>query len=337
MAHHDAAHPPVRGARRRAVRRAPRSAVSCISRSARRRRSSARVRAMRDTDYLIGTYRTHGHALAARQRAAARHGRAVRPRRRLSATVAAARCTCSTCRGASWAATASSAATCRSPRGSASPPTTAARDDATLCQFGDGASNQGTFGETMNLAALWRLPVVFMVTNNRFGMGTSLERPLGRDRPAEQGRGLRRPGHGVRRDGHRRHLQRDDRGAAHRARGAPPGARRGADLPLPRPLDGRPRGVPDKGGGRRVAPPRPDRHLRRPARRARACSTRTSARRSTLRRSRAPTMPWRSPTPRRCPTPGSLYDDVYVLGGELQGWYSVDERGAGVRKGEDIH
>ncbi|MEA2300593.1 MAG: pyruvate dehydrogenase component alpha subunit [Solirubrobacteraceae bacterium] len=48
--------------------------------------------------------------------------------------------------------------------------------DATLCTFGDGASNQGTVGETMNLAALWRLPVVFMVTNNRFGMGTSLER-----------------------------------------------------------------------------------------------------------------------------------------------------------------
>jgi pyruvate dehydrogenase E1 component subunit alpha len=49
-------------------------------------------------------------------------------------------------------------------------------DEATLCTFGDGATNQGTFGETMNLAALWKLPVVFMVTNNRFGMGTSLER-----------------------------------------------------------------------------------------------------------------------------------------------------------------
>src|SRR5947199_4811195 len=48
--------------------------------------------------------------------------------------------------------------------------------EATLCQFGDGASNQGTFGETMNLAALWKLPVVFMVTNNQFGMGTALER-----------------------------------------------------------------------------------------------------------------------------------------------------------------
>src|SRR3954454_23812119 len=42
--------------------------------------------------------------------------------------------------------------------------------------FGDGASNQGTFGESMNLAALWKLPVVFMVVNNQFGMGTALER-----------------------------------------------------------------------------------------------------------------------------------------------------------------
>jgi pyruvate dehydrogenase E1 component alpha subunit len=49
-------------------------------------------------------------------------------------------------------------------------------DDATLCMFGDGATNQGTFGESMNLAALWKLPVVFMVINNQFGMGTALER-----------------------------------------------------------------------------------------------------------------------------------------------------------------
>jgi pyruvate dehydrogenase E1 component alpha subunit len=49
-------------------------------------------------------------------------------------------------------------------------------DDATLCMMGDGATNQGTFGETMNFAALWKLPVVFVVVNNQFGMGTSLER-----------------------------------------------------------------------------------------------------------------------------------------------------------------
>src|SRR4051812_4984747 len=49
-------------------------------------------------------------------------------------------------------------------------------EDTILCMFGDGASNQGTFGESMNLAALWSLPVVFMVINNQFGMGTALER-----------------------------------------------------------------------------------------------------------------------------------------------------------------
>src|SRR5918994_2018817 len=49
-------------------------------------------------------------------------------------------------------------------------------EDAVVCMLGDGASNQGTFGETMNLVALWKLPVVFLVINNQFGMGTSLER-----------------------------------------------------------------------------------------------------------------------------------------------------------------
>jgi pyruvate dehydrogenase E1 component alpha subunit len=49
-------------------------------------------------------------------------------------------------------------------------------DDICLSMMGDGATNQGTFGETMNFAALWKLPVVFLVINNQFGMGTALER-----------------------------------------------------------------------------------------------------------------------------------------------------------------
>jgi pyruvate dehydrogenase E1 component alpha subunit len=49
-------------------------------------------------------------------------------------------------------------------------------DDVVLSMTGDGATNQGTFGETMNLVALWNLPVVFLVINNQFGMGTALER-----------------------------------------------------------------------------------------------------------------------------------------------------------------
>jgi pyruvate dehydrogenase E1 component alpha subunit len=49
-------------------------------------------------------------------------------------------------------------------------------DDVILSMMGDGATNQGTFGETMNLAALWSLPVVFVIINNQFGMGTALHR-----------------------------------------------------------------------------------------------------------------------------------------------------------------
>jgi pyruvate dehydrogenase E1 component alpha subunit len=49
-------------------------------------------------------------------------------------------------------------------------------DDAIVCMFGDGASNTGNFGETMNLAALWKLPIFFLVENNLYGMGTSVER-----------------------------------------------------------------------------------------------------------------------------------------------------------------
>lgn len=45
-----------------------------------------------------------------------------------------------------------------------------------LCIFGDGAVNQGEFHESLNMAALWRLPVVFLLENNGYGMGTRVER-----------------------------------------------------------------------------------------------------------------------------------------------------------------
>jgi len=48
--------------------------------------------------------------------------------------------------------------------------------EVTLCFFGEGALNQGAFYESMNLASLWDLPVVFLCENNRYAMGTALER-----------------------------------------------------------------------------------------------------------------------------------------------------------------
>jgi pyruvate dehydrogenase E1 component alpha subunit len=69
------------------------------------------------------------------------------------------------------------------------------RDNVTLCFMGDGAVRQGSLHETLNLATLWQLPVVFVVENNGYAMGTSVARTashveiwklgLGYDMPCE--------------------------------------------------------------------------------------------------------------------------------------------------------
>src|SRR5262245_63337427 len=52
------------------------------------------------------------------------------------------------------------------------------RDRVILCFFGDGSVPQGEFHESLNLAALWKLPVVFICENNRYAMGTAIHRAL---------------------------------------------------------------------------------------------------------------------------------------------------------------
>ena len=49
-------------------------------------------------------------------------------------------------------------------------------DQVCLCFFGDGAVNEGAFHETLNVSGLWDLPVVYIIENNRYGMGTSIDR-----------------------------------------------------------------------------------------------------------------------------------------------------------------
>ncbi|MEI8242166.1 MAG: thiamine pyrophosphate-dependent dehydrogenase E1 component subunit alpha [bacterium] len=55
-----------------------------------------------------------------------------------------------------------------------------------VCFFGDGASNQGVFHETLNLASLWKLPVVFLCENNGYAMSTSVRRGLANPHVAER-------------------------------------------------------------------------------------------------------------------------------------------------------
>jgi len=64
----------------------------------------------------------------------------------------------------------------------------------TVCFFGDGANNEGTFHEALNMAAIWKLPVVFVCENNQYGMSTSMERSTAVKRVAERASAYAMPG-----------------------------------------------------------------------------------------------------------------------------------------------
>jgi pyruvate dehydrogenase E1 component alpha subunit len=133
------------------------------------------TQALRETDYLMSTYREHGQAIA----------RGTHPNE-VMAELFGREGGCSSGRGGSmhlfdWdkrflggygivggslPLSAGVALACDY----------TGSEDVILSMMGDGATNQGTFGETMNLAALWKLPVVFVIINNQFGMGTALHR-----------------------------------------------------------------------------------------------------------------------------------------------------------------
>jgi pyruvate dehydrogenase E1 component alpha subunit len=291
------------------------------------------ARALRDTDYLISTYRSHGYALV----------RGTHPNAVMAELFGKVDGCCKG-RGGSMhmfdvekrfmggygivggnLPLAAGMALASDYRGA---------DEVTLCTFGDGASNQGTFGETMNLAALWNLPVVFMVTNNQFGMGTSLERHSAVTDLRVKGEGFGVPGvscdgmdvietYEVVREAIR--VAREERrptlveAVTYRFRGhsmADPEEYRtkeqvaewrkrdplvlfGERLEAEGILSAEDREAMDKRAIERVDE----------------------------------SVAFADDSP--FPPPDSLYDDVYVLGDQLRGWYSVDERTPVPHRGED--
>jgi pyruvate dehydrogenase E1 component alpha subunit len=64
----------------------------------------------------------------------------------------------------------------------------------TLCFFGDGASNEGSFQESLNMAAIWKLPVVFFCTNNGYGISTPIGNVISTKDIADRAKGFDVPG-----------------------------------------------------------------------------------------------------------------------------------------------
>ncbi|MDA0138958.1 pyruvate dehydrogenase (acetyl-transferring) E1 component subunit alpha [Solirubrobacter deserti] len=151
------------------------------------------VRAMRDEDYLISTYRSHGHALA----------RGTDPKHVMAELFGKATGVSGGRGGSMHMFDAERrfmggygivGGNLPLAAGIALSSDYRETEEVTVCVFGDGAANQGTFGETLNIAALWKLPVVFMVTNNQFGMGTALERHAAQPDLHKRGEGFGVPG-----------------------------------------------------------------------------------------------------------------------------------------------
>jgi pyruvate dehydrogenase E1 component alpha subunit len=291
------------------------------------------ARAMRDEDYLISTYRSHGHALV----------RGTSPDA-VMAELFGRVDGCSKGRGGSMhmfdlerrfmGGYGIVGGNLPIAAGFGLASDYLGTEEATLCTFGDGASNQGTFGETMNLAALWRLPVVFMVTNNQYGMGTALERHSAVTDLQVKGEGFGVPG--MECDGM------DVLDTFHVTREALRIAREERRPVLVEAITYRFRGHsmadPEEYRTReQVEEWRKRDPLLQWGERLVAENVVTQEERerfdeeAVARVDQAVAFADASPEPE----PESLYDDVYVLGGQVHGWYSVDERSAGVHKGED--
>src|ERR687883_576114 len=250
------------------------------------------ARAMRDDDYLISTYRSHGHAIV----------RGTSPNN-VMAELFGRVDGCSKGRGGSMhmfdlerrfmGGYGIVGGNLPIATGLALAADYNETEDAVLCQFGDGAANQGTFGEALNLAALWKLPVVFMVTNNQFGMGTALERHSAVTDLHKRGDGFGVPG-----------MRCDGMDVVDTYEVTKEALRRAREDRQPVLVEA----ITYRFRGHSMADPEEY-------------------------RSKEQVAEWRKRDPIQNFADRLVY--ACVLGDQVRGWYSVDERSAGVHKGED--
>ena len=145
-----------------------------------------------------------------------------------------------------------------------------------MCLLGDGTTNIGAFHESLNLAGLWQLPIVYVIVNNRLGMGTPVEAASAEPELYKRGCSYRIPGNGWTATTFWRSATPPAPPSTGHGRERQPGLTGGGQLPASRPLGGGPGHVPPREDTERlrrstrarVPPPAVSR--RRPRRRGRA-------------------------------------------------------------------
>jgi pyruvate dehydrogenase E1 component alpha subunit len=290
------------------------------------------ARAMRDEDYLISTYRSHGHAIV----------RGTSPNN-VMAELFGRVDGCSKGRGGSMhmfdlerrfmGGYGIVGGNLPIAVGLGLGADYTETEDAVLCQFGDGAANQGTFGEALNLTALWKLPVVFMVTNNQFGMGTALERHSAVTDLHKRGDGFGVPG-----------MRCDGMDVVDTFEVTKKALRRAREDRQPVLVEA----ITYRFRGHSMADPEEYRSKEQVEEWRKRDPLQTFAKRlvdaevlteddvekideeAVAKVDEAVQFADQSAHPE----PESLYDNIYVLGDQVRGWYSVDERAAGVHRGE---
>ncbi|ACG78536.1 thiamine pyrophosphate-dependent dehydrogenase, E1 component alpha subunit [Phenylobacterium zucineum HLK1] len=149
--------------------------------------------ALRDDDYVTGTHRSHGHPIG--------KGAEIAP---LMAEIFGKRTGICRGLGGSMHLTDTSRGLIGESAivGGGLPLATGAglsiqvrkTDQVSLCFFGDGAANQGTFGESLNMAAVWKLPVIYFCENNGYAVTTPVEKSHGQPDIARRANGYGMPG-----------------------------------------------------------------------------------------------------------------------------------------------